>query len=63
MDASSVFRPFPLLLVLLRDKDIGLESSDCFLRAPNAFFSLKPLEVVVGGFKAKEGGGADGAAG
>jgi hypothetical protein len=45
-----------LLLVLLRDNGIGLASSDCLLRTPNAFFSLKPLEELVGGFTAEDKG-------
>ena len=62
-DASSGFRPFPLLLVLLRDKDVGLASSDCFLRAPNAFFSLKPLEAPLGVLETEESGDDAGIAG
>ena len=61
--ASSTFRPLPLLLVLLRDKGIGLTSSDCFLRAPNAFLSLKPLDVFAGVLEVEESGEGAGAAG
>ena len=63
MGASSVFGPCPLLPVLLRDNGLTLASSDCFLRAPNAFLSLKPLDAPIGALTAEECGDDDETAG